>query len=124
MAALAVAAAGWIGAFWLLWGPVVRALPDYAISAFVKDYYLRDQFAYLAIARNASVGTSAFVEPFTATGSSIYPSAYYWTLGELARAADTTVFSAWNLVGMAVTLALLAMATGWALWCRPGTRAT
>lgn len=123
MAAVVLAGAGWIAAVWLCWGPVLRRLSDYAISAFVKDYYLRDQFAYLAIARNVSVGLPAFVEPFTATGSSIYPSAYYWTLGEFADIGGTTVFAAWNVAGIAVTLGLLAMSSAWAVWSRPGTRA-
>lgn len=108
---------------WLFWGPILRQLPDRSIGAVVKDYYLTDQFAYLSIARNVSEGLPAFVEPFTSTGSSIYPSAYYWLLGRVAGATGTTVFGAWNLVGMLVTLGLLAMATGWALWALPGRRA-
>lgn len=123
IAGAVVAGAGWIAAAWLYWGPLLRRLPDHSVDGIVKDYYLSDQLAYLSIARNVSVGLSPFVEPFTATGSSIYPSAYYWILGRFADVGSTTVFAAWNVVGMAVTLALLAMATAWAVWCLPGTRA-
>ncbi len=123
-AAAAIAAGvGWIAAVWVYWGPILRELPDHSVGDIVKDYYLTDQFAYLSIARNVSLGMPTFVEPFTTTGSSIYPSAYYWLLGRFADVASTTVFGVWNLVGMVVTLGLLATATGWAVWARPTSRA-
>lgn len=123
IAAVIAAAAGWIVAVWLYWGPILRELPDHSVDGIVKDYYLADQFAYLSISRNVAGGLGAFVEPFTGTGSSIYPSAYYWLLGRVADLTSMSVFGAWNVIGMAVTLALLAMATAWAVWALPGSRA-
>ena len=108
---------------WLMWGPILRLLPDRAAGDIVKDYYLPDQFAYMSVARNVQEGLPAFVEPFTVTGSSIYPSTYYWFLGKVSDLGSMTVFGAWNAVGMLVTLGILAMSTAWALWAAPRTRA-
>jgi hypothetical protein len=108
---------------WLMWGPILRLLPDRAAGDIVKDYYLPDQFAYMGVARNVQEGFPAFVEPFTVTGDSIYPSTYYWALGKVADIGSTTIFGAWNAVGMVVTLGILAMSTAWAVWAAPRTRA-
>lgn len=119
-AALLVAAAGWATCLWVLWGPVLRRLDNGAsVNGFLKDYYLSDQFAYMSVARNIQDGLAVFVEPYTLSGSSIAPSAYYWVLGTTANLADLTIFGAWNAVGIAVTLLLLGMATAWSVWTRP-----
>jgi hypothetical protein len=118
-----VALAGWATVFWLLWAPILRRLPGVSVGQGLKDYYLPDQFAYLSIARNVEQGFPTFVEPYTVSGSSIYPSGYYWLLGEISRLPGMSVFAAWNVVGMVVTLGLLAMATAWGAWALPGSRA-
>lgn len=117
--AVIVVASG-LGAFasWVLWHSLLTdAFGRPALDAVIKDFYLGDQYAYLGIAANVEHGRSAFVEPYTASGSSIYPSGYFWFLGVVARVFGTNVVAAWNAVGMAVDVALCALvgAIGWAL---------
>jgi hypothetical protein len=115
-----IAAGGWAAVVWVLWAPILRRLGDLSVNDVLKDYYLSDQFAYMAVAKNVEDGAGLFVEPYTTTGSSIAPSAYYWLLGTTARAADLSIFGAWNVLGIAVAVLLLAMATAWCVWARPG----
>lgn len=86
-------------------------------------FVIFDHSTYLAIARNAESGFSIFTEPYTGTGTSIYPSGYYWMVGEIARLPGFDVVSAWNVLGMGTAAGLVAMAGAWAAWLAPGTRA-
>lgn len=109
-------------AVWVLWHSLLTdAFGRPSITTAIKDYYLGDQFAYLGIAANVEAGRSAFVEPYTATGSSIYPSGYFWVVGMFARAFGTSVFGAWNVVGVLVDLALFVTggAVAWGLTRKP-----
>lgn len=93
---------------WVLWHPLLHALADGLHPAEVlKDYYLPDQLSYLAIVADVRHGYFATVEPFTVTGRSIYPSLYYVVVGKIARALHLEVLTAWNLIGMIVSFALM-----------------
>lgn len=117
-AAVTTAAATSGLAFWLLWN---RLLDPSGLNNQIKDYYLGDQFAYMAVARNIQAGLPAFfVEPFTTTGDSIAPSGYFWLLGVVSKLPGLTVFGAWNIVGMVMTLGLIAVMIWWAVWVLPG----
>ena len=115
---------GFGAAFWLLWG---RVFPDLLrgnqASRCLKDYYLPDQYSVLAIASNVKGGGPTYVEPFSTSGESIYPSGYYNLLGQVARGTDNSVLWAWNVVGITVVVGLLAMSVVWARSAAPGTRA-
>jgi hypothetical protein len=89
----------------------------------VKAFYLPDQFSVMSIARNVADGRATYVEPFTATGSSIYPSAYYWLMGRVSDLGGTTVLGAWNALGLVSSLLLLGVCVLWARWAAPGSAA-
>jgi hypothetical protein len=98
-----------------LWRPIVREVLDgESPQLVIKNFYLGDQFAYMGIAKNVADGGIAYAEPYTATGDSIYPSGYFWVLGKVSAGLNLTIFGGWNLLGLAVTLALF-LASGW--WC-------
>ena len=100
----------------VLWGPVVRSSASGdSLSLCIKNYYAADQYSVLAIARNVQDGKSPYLEPYSASGHSVYPSEYYRLLGLVARAADTTVLWSWNVVGFIVSCALLAVSPARAL---------
>jgi hypothetical protein len=115
--------AGWGGALWLLWGGMARRLASGEGSRCLKDFYLADQFSVMAIARNVADGGDAYVEPFTETGSSVYPSGYYWLMGHAARLSGESIIAAWNYLGLLSSVALLGVCIAWARWARPGTLA-
>lgn len=118
VAAVAMATGLYAFAFWVLWHSLLTdAFGRPPLDAVIKDFYLGDQYAYLGIAANVEEGRPAFVEPYTASGSSIYPSGYFWLLGVVARVTGTNAIAAWNAVGMAVDLALCGVvgAVGWVL---------
>lgn len=87
------------------------------------EFVVGDHLAYQAIARNAQDGLSVFVEPFTGTGTSIYLSGYYWFVGVLAGLTGLGVSQVWNLLGMLIAAAFVALAAAWARWALPGSRA-
>jgi hypothetical protein len=121
---VAGAVVGFGTALLVLWGPAIRtAASGDSLSLCIKDYYAPDQYSVLAIARNVRDGRSPYTEPFSATGDSVYPSEYYRLLGQTARAADTTVLWSWNIVGIVVSCALVAVSVWWARRLAPGTRA-
>lgn len=122
--ALAVLAGGATAALWVLWGPIAtHAARGGSLGLCIKDYYAPDQYAVLGIARLAQDGTSVYREPYTATGSSVYPSEYYRVLGLTADATGTSVIWAWNVVGVIVSIALIALSAAFALRLASGTRA-
>lgn len=77
-----------------------------------RKYFDHDQYAYLAIAVNVSKGNLANVEPFTETGTSHYPRLYYVMLGHLARLFDADIVATWQVVGLALQLAMV-LAISW-----------
>lgn len=101
----------------LLWWPVLDAVANGSrFGAVIKDYYLGDQLTYLSISSNVEGGGSAWVDPFTGTGPSIYPSGYYWLLGLVARLPGADVLWAWNVVGMAATALIVFSCALWGRW--------
>ena len=62
-----------------------------------RGYFSYDQLSYAAIASNVSVGASGFVEPFTLTGTSYYPSLWYQVIGVLARISGLPVYVLWTV---------------------------
>jgi len=128
-AAVLSAAVGAVGVLLLAWFPVLglgdRETDLSAVRMVPRpvEFATFDHLTYMSIARNVQEGGSAFVEPFTGTGSSIYTSGYYWVIGEAAQALGTDVPTVWNLLGMLVLAGLVAMCGAWALWAARGTRA-
>ena len=92
-------------------GPRISALKA---VPYPVDFVIFDHSTYLAIARNAESGVSVFSEPFTGTGSSIYPPGYYWAVGEVAKLPGLDVVAVWNIAGILTVLGIVAMCAGWA----------
>jgi hypothetical protein len=128
-AAVLSAVVGGAAVLLLAWFPVLGLGGRDANLSAVKavpspvEFVIFDHLTYMSIARNVQEGGSAFVEPFTGTGSSIYTSGYYWAIGGIARALDVDVPTVWNLLGMFMILGLVAMCAVWALWAARGTHA-
>ena len=128
-AAVLSAVVGGAAVVLLAWFPVLGVGDRGADLSTVKavprpvNFVIFDHLTYLSIARNVQDGASAFVEPFTGTGSSIYPAGYYWTMGEVARVLDLDVPTVWNVFGMLLIVGLVAMCAAWALWTARGTHA-
>jgi hypothetical protein len=116
------AIAGFSAALWLIWG---RVLPDMlsgsAADRCIKDYYSADQYSVLSIARNVADGKPAYVEPYSGSGDSIYPSGYYYILGQVARITDSSVLWSWNFVGLLMTSGLIVLSFVWARRASGGT---
>lgn len=124
IAALAAFIAGSAAALWVLWGPMLsHAGGGGSVRLCLKNFYVADQYSVMSIGRLVQDGLSPYQEPYSAEGDSVYPSEYYRVLGLTARATDTSVVWAWNVVGLCVSLALLALAVAWARRMAPGTRA-
>lgn len=85
--------------------PLVRQ-PGWTLSAF-RDYYSYDQFSYLAIARNWSLGVREDIEPFTQTGNSPYPDLYYRSMGWVADLLGANPILVWNVAGAVAQSALV-----------------
>ena len=94
-----------------------------SLSLCIKDFYAPDQFAVMGIGSLAQDGLFVYHEPLGATGDSVYPSEYYRLLGKTAELTGTSVVWAWNIVGVAVSVALIALSVLWSLRLAPGTRA-
>ena len=63
-----------------------------------------DQLAYATIGSVVASGNTAFVEPFTETGTSFYPSMWYYFLGFLSNIFDHSIFVMWSIAGLSVIL--------------------
>jgi len=63
-----------------------------------------DQLAYATIGEVAADGNWGFVEPFTETGHSFYPSMWYRLLGLVSSTLDLPMFVVWSVMGMVVIL--------------------
>ena len=77
-----------------------------------RGYFSYDQLAYGAIASNVSVGASSFVEPYTLTGTSFYPSLWYQSIGLISRVTGLPVHLLWTILGMLVVCAAV-LSVGW-----------
>lgn len=77
-----------------------------------RGYFANDQMSYAAIATNVAQGNLAFVEPFTLTGTSFYPSAWYQVVGLVAWATGLPVWVLWQVMGALVVMAAVAT-VGW-----------
>ncbi len=124
IAAVVGFAVGSACALWVMWGPMLSHVArGGSAESCLKDYYVSDQYAVLSIARLAEDGLSVYQEPFSETGSSVYPSEYYRLLGRTADLTGTTVIWSWNVIGLLVSVALIAVAFVWARRLAPGTLA-
>jgi len=63
-----------------------------------------DQLAYATIGSVAADGNWGFVEPFTETGRSFYPSMWYRLLGLISNTFDLPIFAVWSVMGLSVIL--------------------
>lgn len=77
-----------------------------------RGYFSYDQLSYAAIASTVASGNNGFVEPFTETGTSFYPSLWYRILGWLAALTGQSVVTMWTLAGWFV-LALAVAVIGY-----------
>jgi hypothetical protein len=113
-----VAAIAFAVALWLLWGHWAMAVlrDGNPVTGTIKEYFLADQLTYLSIAQNAQAGHGIGVEPFTLSGHSVYPSAYYWLLGVSAKLLGVTTFGTWNLFGILSSVALLLAGGAFGRW--------
>ncbi|MDQ0690165.1 hypothetical protein QF047_001125 [Arthrobacter sp. W4I7] len=100
-------------AYWCLHVLPLATSRDFGWTNF-RRYFDHDQYAYLAIAVNVSNGNLDNVEPFTETGTSHYPRLYYVLLGHLARLFDADVIAVWQIVGIALQLAMV-LTVSWLL---------
>lgn len=78
----------------------------------MPDFFSFDQLAYAAIAANAAQGDFSLSEPFTQTGTSIYPSAWYKLVGLLAGLFGVPVLMVWAVLGISAVLLAVTVA-GW-----------
>lgn len=95
---------------WLiLIGPIMGSDPW---SGF-RLYFANDQLSYARIATNVASGGPWFAEPFTHTGTSYYPSLWYFLIGLFSAATGLSVPSAWTLLGVgtvSLTIGVFAVA--------------
>lgn len=108
VASWAVAGIGW---FVVIVGPVATQLGwlnGKDILFTMRGYAPHQQLTYLAISTNVANDLPALTEPFTATGDLFYPPGYYLGLGVVSRALQTSPITTWNLVGLAVSLGVVA----------------
>lgn len=80
--------------------------PDWAMSSF-RGLGKGDQLSYFAIVMNVAAGRSPDTEPFTETGVSHYPRAYYVILGTIARWTGARPEFVWWSVGTVLQMALV-----------------
>lgn len=78
------------------------------IGNLFRNYYAGDQLSYAAYAVNISNGDFSNSEPFTQTGSSFYPSAWYRFLGLLGQITGVSEAILWNFVGSILVLLTVA----------------
>ena len=78
------------------------------ISAF-RGYFSFDQLSYAAIASTVAGGNSGFVEPFTETGTSFYPSLWYRIVGWLAALTGLSVPTVWTVAGYSLIAGCVAV---------------
>lgn len=91
--------------WWILIGPIMGADPW---SGF-RLYYANDQLSYARIAANVANGGPWFTEPFTQTGTSYYPSLWYYAIGLLSMTSGLSVPSSWTILGVGILSLLIAI---------------
>ena len=99
--------------WWIVMGPIMGSDPWTGF----RLYFANDQLSYARIATNVANGGPWFSEPFTHTGTSYYPSLWYFIIGLFSAATGLSVPTGWTLLGVAlvsVTIALFAI-TAWKL---------
>lgn len=82
------------------------SVPGWAPSGF-RGLGKGDQLSYFAIVMNVAAGRSPDTEPFTETGVSHYPRAYYVLLGGIARLTAAPPEIVWWIVGTALQMGLV-----------------
>ena len=98
---------------WILVGPIWSSDPW---SGF-RLYFANDQLSYARIATNVANGGPWFTEPFTQTGTSYYPSLWYYAIGLFSAATGVSVPSAWTILGVGIVSLMIAVfaVTAWKL---------
>ena len=99
--------------WWIVMGPIMGSDPWTGF----RLYFANDQLSYARIATNVANGGPWFSEPFTHTGTSYYPSLWYFTIGLFSAATGLSVPTGWTVLGVglvSVTIALFAI-TAWKL---------
>lgn len=84
--------------WWILIGPIMGSDPW---SGF-RIYSANDQLSFARIATNVANGGPWFTEPFTHTGTSYYPSLWYYAIGLFSAATGVSVPSAWTVLGVGI----------------------
>lgn len=80
-----------------------------------RGYFSYDQLSYAAIATTAATGVGGQPEPFTETGASYYPSAWYRLLGAISAATGWSIPMTWTLAGWALLAGAVAV-VGWSAY--------
>lgn len=65
-----------------------------------RNYFANDQLSYAAIATTVSHGSINPLEPLTETGTSFYPSAWYYVIGIVSWVTGAPVYAVWQVVGL------------------------
>jgi len=99
--------------WWILIGPIMDSDPW---SGF-RLYFANDQLSYARIATNVANGGPWFTEPFTQTGTSYYPSLWYFAIGLFSAATGLSVPSAWTVLGVGIVSLMIGVfaVTAWKL---------
>ncbi len=77
-----------------------------------RGFFSSDQLSYAAIATNVASGDLRLVEPLTQTGTSFYPSAWYFLLGRVSGLTSLSVPTVWTLLGLGAAGGAVAL-LGW-----------
>lgn len=98
---------------------LILRLPDVPgegswLQAF-RGYFVYDQLSYAAIATTAAAGVGGQPEPFTETGASYYPSAWYRLLGLISSVTGWSIPMTWTVAGYALLATAVAF-VGWAAY--------
>ncbi|MDA9802749.1 hypothetical protein N9C30_00110 [bacterium] len=99
--------------WWILIGPIMDSDPW---SGF-RLYFANDQLSYARIATNVANAGPWFTEPFTQTGTSYYPSLWYFAIGLFSAATGLSVPSAWTILGVGIVSLMIGVfaVTAWKL---------
>lgn len=93
--------ASFIGAQGVMLWILLGSLADQPWLEGFRNYFANDQLSYAAIATTVANGTFAPVEPLTETGTSFYPSGWYYVIGIFSLITDVPVYAAWQVLGLA-----------------------
>lgn len=105
MKATHIKAIGAVGFSVLITGLLLRPPLDFnPFRDEFRGFASFDQLAYATIGSVAADGNWGFVEPFTETGRSYYPSMWYRLLGLISNTFGLPIFVVWSAVGLSVIL--------------------